>query len=875
MPLFFNTSPGPVLVDSNGHTIDGASSAVLEETAQVIRAVIRGDLINLENFSYIPPTDPTSPSVTGGVITGGKTGQALIKKSNIDGDYKWATSNDVVKLAADYGALSTTSAATNNTTVLAAVRDRPSILTVMPPGDWPLSLEITDNTPLRLKGSFVQVAGTKTSSGDSASKAPKPVIYYSSTFGAPIAVSAVEAKVGPDLPIAGVTTQTITKITVPGNNYSRFKAGDVYQIHSNDYYNWSTAATGGNNVWKAAFVPVLGVGIDFNTISNGGPIESTVVHGATSNAQALVQGVVRDDDKTGGGSLGTGTFNTATLDTDFIVGENILDANNIVVGVVVNMHIQMFGRLIDSYTTNPVIRKVNKNASVDLDITVKAESSTDAFIASYNRTDAIDLRGIYNFKVKADIKSGFRRGIALWSCYNGNVDATVEGLPNHALENELSQGGYGYGVTTLGCSEFIQVKVRASNVRHAFSTNVSGSTYNLTAAGSVDSTGVNSTNYTSYGTSKFIKIYDSVSESTFGAGFDTHEGCYNLIFDNCESIRPYQGGRAITNGASFNNRGFGTIFRNCYAYDPYIGFSEGGNMLDSGFTYVTRYINCYALNFQYAGFAMGGNSTGGYARIELENCHMRGDGTTTNVPYFQYPYLFRNGYVTTNNCKATRFNGPPMMTTGGGRHHHSNFFADYFDATGTDGVRVESTLSEFTMIGLKVRQGNSSRPSRIFRNVAGDTNWQYDQVSVTASYTADGVTTVLPPLSTITAGSPVFTKLNQYAVSTGGYVPGTPTFTLDAHAGTGATATLSTNGDDSSGTVTVTTGTGTALGVLITVNYGNPYTVKAVPNVDFGQNLNTKSCYVSSYNNSGFTITVPSAPVASANSIFTYTVKGS
>lgn len=746
------------------------------------------------------------------------------------------------KFATNYGTLQPLSgnlatdlarAASNAATIQAAVADRPDVPTVIPPGEWPAALNFTSNVPVRISGPgvLVQVRGAKTSSNDAAA-IPAPAITVKRSFGAPVAVTQGTVQVGPNLPAAGIFTQTATKLTVTGGNYARFSAGDLYQIHSNDAYPFAVAAVGAANVWKAAFVPVHGVGLDITgytlsvasnvAVAAGGAavtsLETRTLRGATSGVEALAMSDARDT------TNGRVIFKSVT--GDFTVGENVVDvATGAVVGTVGGMYLVMFGRLVDTYTTTPVLRKVPTDAPVDLDVTIRADGDTDAYIRDFNRTSAIILMGCVDVKVKARIKSGYQRGVELRSCYRFGIDANVEGLPNHAIEDTTAQGGYGYGVGTSGCTEYGEVSGKWSNLRHGFSTNVLGATYNRNADNNtVDATGVTATNYHSYGTTKYVRVHDFDVRGSFGAGIDTHEGCYFVTIENGQVISPFGGGRILTNGAGVNNRGFGTTVRDVTVYDAYIGFSDGGVGQDSGgMLFTNAYIGCRAVNFQRSGFEQLLNSTSS-ARLVLEGCTMRGDGTATNTPHFQYPYLFLSGTVITKRCTAERFNAAPLIHKAGGRHEHHDFHADYTDSTGTSGIRVEATLGSLTFFGLRLTVNSSlvafAQPFSIFRNTGGDTAIRYDQVGVAF---ASGRTTE-PPLLISDIGAPTTVKLKTPG-ETGSYTPGTPTVAVStANTGAGTappTPAFVAGATDARGEIRFGTGTAPTAGHILTVTLGN------------------------------------------------------
>lgn len=586
----------------------------------------------------------------------------------------------------------------------------------VPAGSYPIALNLTDqDVHLFGRGTLLHQQGQN-------------LINCRRTIGSSIAVTQGVVQFGPNLPSASVSTETYTKLTVGSGGYTGFAQGDIYHISSQDSYGWSATTGAGNTIWQTAFVPILGIGMDVSAIQNGGPAEGSVMVGGTSGASAVVQSVIVN------GTAAQVLFEKLTA--DFASGEALTIAGT-AVGTAGSEYLVMAGKLIDTYSTSPVIRKMPTGTFIIDGLTIKASGDTDAIVGAANRLPALQLAGVVGPVIKnVRISSAWTRCIQLLSCYQGDIDVYIDRLPNNTLTTEAA---YGYGVEFAAATEACRIKVIGRNLRHAVTSNIFWGGFQFMDP-------------LSNGVPKYNVIHDSLAINPFNAGFDLHSGAYYTVFDNCHTIFPASGNRFQSGAVGFQNRGFGTIFRNCRAQGATVGFVENAMNFEAGFVHVISYRDCIADGYQQFGFQQISNSAGNNAKLELINFTSRGDGSAVNVPYAQVGIAVRGGVINIQGGRSERFNNAPLRITDTGRVTIVDFLADYMDAaSGTSGLRVDATMGELNIFGYKVRSSpfGSTSPTYVFRNAAGNTVWNLDAV------TASNLSGANPPaLMEVNGGTP-------------------------------------------------------------------------------------------------------------------------
>lgn len=652
----------------------------------------------------------------------------------LDADKRVPLPNSPRDLAAfdvrNFGASPTATAAVNNAAFYAAVTAagrRPVYV-----GErYKVSLTFTDqdvNLNCYGGGVLVQELGSKALDITNNAGAAIPV-----TVNAPMVF-------GPNLPLGDTDTQVFTSITVAAGNYADFEGGQVYHLESKDAYPFAavenTLTDPTNvNVWKAEFVPLLGIGMDIST-STGSLQEGRTIVGATSGASAMVDSVVQ---------MGTSSTSRKILvrkitkngTAGFQTGETIR-YNGTAVGVIDSQYLAMNGVVSGAYTTSPNLRKMRQDLVTKLDVVVDIPTGLDsnAIVGTTlrNASRSIYLHGLVGAEVKARGVNAWTRFLVAQSCYLGAYEAQVDGLPNHALETESA---YGYAFEAHGASSDFTVRVNATRVRHGFTTNSSPATY---ANGVIFQ----------FGTPKRIKVTGTVTRS-FSAAFDTHAGAEGIVFTDCDAIQPTSGNRYLTTPSGFNDRSFGTVYRNVSVNGGRYGIVLAGMAYPSELPYTTRVEGLTARNILQQGVKTSTLQTvvGGAVRVVLEACDVTMDGRPSNTPYYHNAYYLDAGVdAVVHNCRSAGFNGSPLyarylksLVLDGHRSDYSAF------TSGATGVRVEGAIAKLAIHDYGVVGGTDGYPAAALRNIAGDS--LYNLTGTIGAF--DG--NFIPPLL-VSAGAP-------------------------------------------------------------------------------------------------------------------------
>lgn len=612
---------------------------------------------------------------------------------------------------ADYGAVGdgvTNDTAAFNSAIAAANGES----VYVPPGRYKIALSLADqNVHLCGPGILLHQQG-------------QSVIFCARTWGSPVSVTVGTVQFGADLPSGSNTTERLSTFTLASGSYAAYKGKEVYHISSNDAYGWS-----GGQAWKAAFAPLLGVGLSVTGVTNGGPVEQSTLTGATSGAAGVLVNVAND------GTTAQVLFHS--ISGNFTNGEN-LTIGGTTVGVAGSHYLCAATLLDDAYTTSPQLRKIPTDKTFILDgVTIEADTDPHVRVGVANRVPALELRGLYAPQIRVRVRSAWNRPIYLLSCYGANVDAIIDQLPNYTYPDP--EEAYGYGVDLIGATEAARVKIEAHNLRHAVTTNVSERSY---SAGNVHH----------FGTAKHCVIYDSVSYNSMGASFDTHPGSYHIKFLNCHAFFPRGANRTVSPAEGFQNRGFGNLFQGCTAHGARIGFEERGIEYVSGFHHRNRYVDCIATDFAQHGFHMVTPTADSNARVELVRMSVVGDGRPQNDSYFQRGYNLRGANITMLNCHAARFNGAALQIQDSGPLVINGLHVDYTDCPdGVDGIVVNGTISTGVTISNHVAIVKSATtPGALIANGAGNT-------AIRISGLVAPNLSSTPPSTATGAGTPTYT----------------------------------------------------------------------------------------------------------------------
>lgn len=642
------------------------------------------------------------------------------------GDARYMRTGTVLFNVKNYGALGDGST-DDSAAFLAAITAADGAPVYVPEGDYPVSLSLTDQD--------VYLTGP----GTLVHKQAANVIYCKRTLGTAKTVSSITTvQLGPNTPSSsGVSTETCSKIAI-SSTLVGISAGDIYHLSSQDEYSWTgalgTAIGSTTQVWKAGYVPVLGIGLG---VSISGTIsEGNTVTGATSGATGVVKSVANSS---------VLVFNSVT--GDFTNGEN-LRVNGVTQGTASGTgYIIMAGKLIDTYTTTPKLRKLPTTAKFIVDgLSVRCSGDPDSIVGSANRQPAFQLMGVYEPQVRNfRIKSAWTRCWQLLGCYGGTLDVTVDSLPNNA---DTSEAAYGYAVEIGAATERTDAKVVGGNCRHGYTTNIYWGGFSFMDP-------------LILGVPKYNTCRDSLIRNALSASFDTHNAAYYTTFDNCVSVRSASAVRSVSRSQGFQNRGFGTTYINCQDIGSVDGFVEAGNSLDAGFAHTIRYIGCIAQDYQRSGFWVPAATDGTNELREYITCTAVGDGSTTNTPYFQSGFYISASLTTLRGCSSARSNGNPywFIADGAGRFNILDCFADHTDSpSGTSGLRFDGAPLEVNIQNYKVRASAlANTPTGYFRVHSGSVTLNVDGVSCVN-------TTTPPPLVSVTGGS---VTVNMRSAGTG------------------------------------------------------------------------------------------------------------
>jgi hypothetical protein len=898
---------------------DGAIVTTDIADGAITSAKIAAGVIGSGGGSVSLTTDSSSTSTT--LAPSAATTRTMIGKQ---GPVKQVTSYGS---AGSYGSLQTISdsdsatdvankLANNNAIVYAAVRDRPDLPAKGPDSFYPVSLSFVDE-PVNLEFNAIQQRG------DAANGRPiASAVSVSNTYGPAVQGVVGSIQMGANNPASGIYTQTMGTftLTAPGGSgaanqggYAGYSSAQAGMIYCKKGYQWSTEALqslitpDSVDVFTAENQSVHGILLNVNSpvlttagTSVGGypqtTLERHVIQGATSGTVARANSWALDT----GGTTGKLIF--GSVPRDFIPGENLIDvASGATIGTAGTMALVFFGNVVFDYNAwnrtggstaqKPYFRLINQAATVNLNVRVKASHDVDTFLTTTERNkEAIFVAGAYKPIIRVEGVSGFSRTLLVKSCHMPVIDVPrCSFITNHAIgvTSPNAEEAYGYGLELRGTTFWPDIRIIGSEVRHLVTQNPAPSTWESTATKHLD-----------YGCGvMFGRVHDSVCTNPFGAGFDTHEGAYKLKFVNCDTLWSNPGGRVVTVGTGFNNRGFGTTYENCHSDGGQSGFSSGGEALTAGFTHKITYRNCTAVNFFKSGFGSSDFKTGVlqdgtgsnvmFASIVYDNCTAIADPTVTTTSIAQSGFATAAGRYEWYSPRTGGINTAHIAIDAGGVHDfYSSPIMDFTAGQNTpDPIRLNGTAVLTFHDRIKIRSRSSALPLGVFRDQTGTSSvvhcgFTYSSVGDTSSARVSGPPLIRPGVGSLTSTFVDTTPTSGGgAVATGHSTAVAPTFTLNANAGSSTTATITAGSTDLAGEivlVTAASGTGSApaAGAQVVINFGTAFTTDAFPSVDAGPGPQTKTPYIGGHSKTGFTISTGAALNAGANNSFIWNVQG-
>jgi hypothetical protein len=235
--------------------------------------------------------------------------------------------------------------------------------------------------------------------------------------------------------------------------------------------------------------------------------------------------------------------------------------------------VYLAGTVADTYTTNVKLAPLS-TAKFVVDCRFSALTDPYAEVGNDYAYGVLQANGCISPELNPRMDSGYSAGIFVKSCWGAQVDAVVKNF-----RDKLSANMYGYGVVLFGASRNCEVRVQAERVRHAVTTGMWGAPSTIA----------------DYGVPRDNRIRDSRAIATTAAGFDTHPGAFNTVFEDC--VHKDAGQDADGSGGqywAFQSRGCNDTFQDCKHYGTGRIFSFD-NSTTFGQDNVVRTINCYAL----------------------------------------------------------------------------------------------------------------------------------------------------------------------------------------------------------------------------------------------------------------------------------------
>lgn len=505
------------------------------------------------------------------------------------------------------------------------------------------------------------------------------------TPGDDIAISSISDVNFPGANLIDYTkTQKITPVSV-----ANIDSGDVFLLSSSDKYIWD------NTVNKAEMFKVLRFGLSF---TNGSLNYGDIVTGNTSGAIFTVLSSTTTD-------ITFSSFNNIDIingEDLYVLGVKEAEADGLI-------YLLPSQNLADTYTNDVVINNVPK-IKIVYKSGLTANGNIDDIVGSENRRAGIRIDGGYNPIIKAVSISSWRAGVRLNSCWQGDINVSIEKLSNDA---NVSESAFGYGVRLDASTHGTNVQLQGSYARHGITSNTIG---NVT------------TNIWLYGTTKYVNVHDSQMIGSFSSAFDTHPGAYFWTFVNCIATGVSSLAMTSTSNIGFNNRGFGTEFVNCIARQCTVGFNDLNLSLESGFDYNSRYVNCLADNYGYRGFLVDSfPASVQRGKIYYSFCEAMADNTIPyNDPFVQNGFQYSHSLVEVeyNSCISRRSNAANFRI-GNGKVVLRNVLIDMTDSLGAnvESIRIDNDVADVTIDGLTViPDTTTNEPESLIRyNGSADT----------------------------------------------------------------------------------------------------------------------------------------------------------
>lgn len=743
-----------------------------------------------------------------------------------------------------------------------------------------------------------------------------PVITVERVLGSPISVGPTRVvEWGPRNPGGTSWSARYTAIDITSSGlYKNYKAGDLVLISSKDHYPWDWDANKydiatqdpGKGTFQQEFLPLVGIGLQVDNITNGGPREQMQVTGSTSGATGLIAADLVGN-ALGGITATSAHITFTTVSGDFVNGETLTrvaggnpDGGSgtfatvgQAVGTVSGAPMLLVNKLLDyqygrttaaqtvTGTATPLdttgtvrIRLVDRSKACSIRANFDIEGTAgdqDKYLTS--RTDTLKFRGVFMPHFEGRFFGSWTRAVIVTSCFEGRFRAVFDGLPNHAY---LDNNAFGYGYECKAASQGNIFELVGRNLRHSFTTNPNPRTW-----------ASNDQSYIDYGTPMDNVVQNSYAAATYTNSFDTHPGDIRTRFVNCHAIAGGSAGRYNSDGgAQFASRGFGTKWIGCHSYNSVEGINILGTQYDAGFahTYVVR--GCDIDQFQSRGLFIA-DSISANATLEIESGRIMGDGSVTNRQYQHEAITIGKGVkVIIRDVHVGGFNAFPIRMREAGTAgilselDIVSMTLNYRNSTANaQGIRVDGTLGKANIDGISLLLPDGHGLGGLVTNRAGNTAFKVGSIK------QFGVPATSPiPIfqTTSAAGSPTYASLVSLIAAGGGTSTPThstavaPTVAAGSNAPAGTTVVFTAGSTDVSGEVVLTTSTtaGTGGGQMAVVTFGTAFGSNTFPVVTGVLNSINRVAGLSAHSATSFTIGLANAVGASAEYKFTYYVPG-
>lgn len=378
-----------------------------------------------------------------------------------------------------------------------------------------------------------------------------------------------------------------------------------------------------------------------------------------------------------------------------------------------NVSFDLGRKLVFTYATSPVYRKVPGNVCDVRDITFAACGNyLDTGTGIGQRWAAISLLAGIGAKL-LNIKSEktWERVIEICNGYNFEISLNQRESPDDA-----SIGAYGYGVAVMNGSAAGKVSVQSRRSRHP----ITGGCDQYASYGAA--------NYKRTGPTFNILCHDS--HAFDGGMFDMHEPCISWRWENCHNFRPTRDDLASDSNFSYGfiNRGVDAIYSGCSVTGDLDGNTFGASDRMCNVDFVgsagsgpvtiprVRYIGCVFENC-YPGLEVNGVSTITQGVIEVSGCEFDGiPGVNSSG------ILVENGFVGTVLIPSASFRkcGTPISVADDCLIDIGNIHIDFTGQSQTQqpivvthAKRTNGTTVEWSSITIE--QDSTSAPNGIIK----------------------------------------------------------------------------------------------------------------------------------------------------------------